>query len=72
MNNSKYKSYMDRITNEFSNHTYTCKCGHRIVITAQKEKKLCINWCLCKRKVEILFGLLYCIILLLYVDKYFL
>lgn len=44
MNNSKYKSYMDRLTNEFSNHTYTCKCGHRIVITAQKEKKLC-NWC---------------------------
>lgn len=26
------------------NHTYTCKCGHRVVMSNKRKKVLC-NWC---------------------------
>ena len=35
---------MEKLQEELSNHTYTCNCGHRVVILPQKDKVIC-NWC---------------------------
>lgn len=35
---------LSKFTDELQNHTYTCKCGHRIVM-ADNVKKLTCNWC---------------------------
>lgn len=35
---------MKKLQEELSNHTYTCNCGHRVLILPQKDKVIC-NWC---------------------------
>ena len=40
MNYYEMNKYMDKL----QDHTYTCKCGHRIVIPNNKLKVIC-NWC---------------------------
>lgn len=40
---SSYK-LMDKYLEELQNNTYTCKCGHRVVIPKNKTKRNC-NWC---------------------------
>lgn len=35
---------MERLQDELNLHTYTCNCGHRVLILPQKDKVLC-NWC---------------------------
>ena len=40
MSYKELNKYLDRL----QDYTYTCKCGHRVVIPYNKEKKSC-NWC---------------------------
>lgn len=35
---------MQKLQDELNNYTYTCDCGHRVVILPQKDKVIC-NWC---------------------------
>lgn len=35
---------MAKYFNELQNNTYTCKCGHRVVITSRVKKVTC-DWC---------------------------
>lgn len=35
---------MQKLQDELNNYTYTCECGHRVVILPQKDKVIC-NWC---------------------------
>ncbi len=35
---------MDKYLNELQNNTYSCKCGHRVVITNRVNKVIC-DWC---------------------------
>lgn len=35
---------MERLQDALNKHTYTCECGHRVVILPQKDKIIC-NWC---------------------------
>lgn len=35
---------MQKLQDALSIHTYTCECGHRVVILPHKEKEIC-NWC---------------------------
>jgi len=35
---------MQKYQNELSQHTYTCSCGHRVVILPKAEKIIC-SWC---------------------------
>ena len=35
---------MQKLQDELNNYTYTCDCGHRVLILPQKDKVIC-NWC---------------------------
>ena len=35
---------IEKLENELHKHTYTCQCGHRVLIMPHEEKKLC-SWC---------------------------
>lgn len=36
--------YMQKIQDAEQEHTYTCNCGHRLIILPKQEKRLC-SWC---------------------------
>lgn len=46
MENLKYLNYqeLNKYADRLQDHTYTCKCGHRVVIPNNKLKVPC-NWC---------------------------
>lgn len=44
MKNSLTTKQVEKLHHELSIHTYTCECGHRVVILPQKDKVIC-NWC---------------------------
>jgi len=40
LTNAEYR----RMTEEYDKVKYTCKCGHRVIITNKQDKTIC-DWC---------------------------